>query len=135
MQRSRAEGGAKWDWQTGGGSPWLTIFGPGDCTNLQSKCRGDNVDRALKLNVSDGRHVRISFEVLDNTDTVSQIVFPVSWGIREGYSSAHSYSKITGRTFSQHLCNPGEVMNRSSSTPACTSRVITTHNLGGCGEW
>jgi hypothetical protein len=71
----------------------------------------------------------MSFEVLENTDTVSQIVFPVSWGIREGYSRAHSYSKITGGTFSQHLCNPGEVMNRSSSTPACVSRVITTHNL------
>ena len=103
MQRSRAEGGAKWDWQTGGGSPWLTIFGPGDCTNLQSECRGDNVDRALKLNVSDGGHVRISFEVLDNTETVSQIVFPVSWGIREGYSSAHSYRK-SPEELSRSIC-------------------------------
>ncbi len=80
VQRSRAEGGAKWDWQTGGGSPWLTVFGPGDCTNLQSECRGDNIDRAFKLNISGGGHARISFEVLENTDTVSQIVFPGVFG-------------------------------------------------------
>ena len=123
--RSPAEGGAQWNWTAGG--PWLTVFGNGDCRAPQSACTADNVDRSLKFNTSDGDLTRIDFEVLEGL--VSQIAFPVSWGIRQGDSKPHSYSDVTGGRYTQLLCSPNDVLNSTNSTPACLSRVITTGNL------
>jgi len=124
VSRSRAEGGAKWDWTTGG--PWLTLFAPGDCMSPQAECSQDNVDRAIKFNVSDGGSTRVGFEILEGV--VSQINFPVSWGIREGVANsvAHSYSNITGGRYSQHLCSSDEVLHPNATMPRCVSRIIST---------
>ena len=113
VSRSRAEGGAKWDWTTGG--PWLTLFAPGDCMSPQAECSQDNVDRAIKFNVSDGGSTRVGFEILEGV--VSQINFPVSWGIREGVANsvAHSYSNITGGRYRQHLSSSDEVLHSNAT--------------------
>ena len=48
-ERSRSEGGAKWDWTSGG--PWLTLFAPGDCMHPRSmmRQRGARLRRPLRV--------------------------------------------------------------------------------------
>ena len=126
--RSPAEGGSRWDWSAGG--PWLTVFGNGDCQAPQSTCTTDNVDRSIKFNTSDGDLTRIDFEVLHGV--MSQIAFPVTWGIRQGEDKPHSYSEITGGRYTLLPCSPEDVLHpnaSNTSAPECLSRVITTGNL------
>lgn len=127
--RPRSEGGAKWDWTTGG--PWLTLFAPGDCKYPQTECTEDNVDRAIKFNVSDGGVTRVDFEVMEGV--VSQIQFPVTWGVRQGDVIDHGYSHITGGSYTQHLCSADEVLFPDpepwAKNSECVSRIITTGNL------
>ena len=114
-RRSPAEGGAKWNWNISEG-PWLTLFGPGDCRDPQGECIDDNVDRAIKFNVSNGGLTRVDFDVMEGV--VSQISFPVTWGLRPGALTAHSYSTVTQGAYTQHLCNPDEVLDFDPTIPS-----------------
>ncbi|EKX44912.1 hypothetical protein GUITHDRAFT_139506 [Guillardia theta CCMP2712] len=105
----KSEGGSKWLWNNG---PWFTMFdtrtGPGE----------SSLPRGMLFNTSDSDS-RVSF--LTRAGSVAQIEFPMVWGT-QSYNISHTYSNITGRSYSLHPCD-------GSMPFACNSTIITTGNI------